>query len=283
MAILGIAVLSLFVPDPVTVKFHRDTEVEFGWISRVLAHPQLLRLDIGVLVLHFVMTATLFTLPLVWVKQHGFPLMHHWWVYLPILFFSVLVVLPFIILGEKKRQLKQVFIGAVFTLGLACLMLWAGISNWWMLVMALWIFFIGFNLLEASLPSLVAKYAPAAHKGTAMGAFSTAQFLGAFLGAMMAGWVSDHFGEAYVFLTNAGVVLLWLGMAVSMRQPPYLSSELLRVGDIDAKAASELVMKLTGIRGVAEAVVIPQDGIAYLKVDKKALDRAALLDYSIDD
>ena len=115
-----------------------------------------------------------------------------------------------------------------------------------------------------------------------MGAFSTAQFLGAFLGAMTAGIVSDHYGEAAVFLVNSGVVAIWLGIAVSMRQPPYLSSELLRVGDLDAKAARELVMKLTGIRGVAEAIVIPEDGVAYLKVDKKALDREALLDYSID-
>ena len=282
LAVLAIGVLSLFVPNPVSARFHRDTEVEVGWLGRVLAHPQLLRLDIGVLILHFVMTATLFTLPLVWVKRHAFPVMHHWWVYLPVMFVSVLVVLPFIILGEKKRQLKQVFVGAVFALGVASLTLWAGVHSWWILVAALGLFFIGFNLLEASLPSLVAKYAPAAHKGTAMGAFSTAQFLGAFLGAMTAGAVSDHYGEAAVFLVNAGVVAVWLGIAVSMRQPPYLSSELLRVGDLDAKAARELVMKLTGIRGVAEAIVIPEDGVAYLKVDKKALDREALLDYSID-
>lgn len=282
LAILGIGVLTVFVPTPVTARFHRDTEVELGWLSRVLAHPQLLRLDIGVLILHFVMTATLFSLPLIWVKQHNFDVMHHWWVYLPVLFFSVLVVLPFIILGEKKRQLKQVFVGAVFTLGVSCVLLWFGANQWWLLVMGLGIFFIGFNLLEAGLPSLVAKYAPAAHKGTAMGAFSTAQFFGAFLGAMTAGWVSDHYGEVYVFLVNAGVVAVWLGMAISMRHPPYLSSELLRVGELDAKSAAELVMKLTQVRGVAEAVVIPEDGVAYLKVDKKALDRQALLDYSID-
>jgi len=282
LAVLAIGILTVFVPTPVTVRFHRDTEVEVGWLLRVVAHPQLVRLDVGVMILHFVMTATLFALPLIWVRQHGFAVIHHWWVYLPVMFGSVAVVLPFIILGEKKRQLKQVFIGAVFTLGIACLLLWSGEHHWWVLVAGLWVFFIGFNLLEASLPSLVAKYAPAAHKGTAMGAFSTSQFFGAFLGAMTAGWVSDHFGEANVFLVNAGMVAVWLGMAVSMRQPSYLSSELLRVGDLDAKRAAELVMKLTQVRGVAEAVVIPEDGVAYLKVDKKALDRQALLDYSID-
>ncbi len=283
LALCGMAIVGLFVPTPVTVKFHRDTEVELGWLRRVLVHPQLLRLDIGVLILHFVMTASLFALPLIWVKQHGFEVAQHWWVYLPVMALSVILVLPFIILGEKRRQLKQVFIGAVLALAVACFILWDGVAQWWVLVGGLGLFFVGFNLLEASLPSLVAKYAPAAHKGTAMGAYSTAQFLGAFLGATTAGWVSDYYGVSTVFLVNGILVILWLAMAVSMRQPPYLSSELLNVGTQDARGARELAMKLTTIRGVAEAVVLPDDGVAYLKVDKKALDRQALLDYSIDD
>ena len=115
-----------------------------------------------------------------------------------------------------------------------------------------------------------------------MGAFSSAQFMGAFLGAMVAGFVSQHYGEAMVFLVNGLLVLLWCGMALSMRHPPYLSSRMLRVGVIDDRAARELVVRLTAVRGVAEAVVIPEDGIAYLKVDNKALDKDALYAYSVD-
>ena len=115
-----------------------------------------------------------------------------------------------------------------------------------------------------------------------MGAFSSAQFMGAFLGATAAGWISHHHGETSVFLLNAILVGLWLGIAISMRQPPYLSSELINVGPIDKDRARSLAARLTGIRGVAEAVIIPEDGVAYLKVDKKALDRDALLDYSIE-
>jgi MFS family permease len=148
--------------------------------------------------------------------------------------------------------------------------------------MSIWLFLVGFNLLEASLPSLVAKFAPAAHKGTAMGAFSSAQFLGAFLGATSAGWITQHHGESNVFLINALLAAIWLLLVISMRNPPYLSSELINVGDVGKEQARALVAKLTAIRGVAEAVVIPEDGVAYLKVDQKALDREALLDYSIE-
>ena len=81
---------------------------------------------------------------------------------------------------------------SVLALTIACLLIWQLNANWWALMMSLWLFFVGFNLLEASLPSLVAKYAPAAHKGTAMGAFSSSQFLGAFFGATAAGFISQH-------------------------------------------------------------------------------------------
>lgn len=282
LAGVAILIVAFVVPTPVSTRFHRDTEVEFNWLKRVLSHPQLLRLDIGVFILHFVMTSSMFTLPLLWVKQHGFDLEHHWWLWLPVFTLSVIPVLPLIIIGEKKRQLKQVLVIAVLALTIACLLIWQLQANWWVLVMALWLFLVGFNLLEASLPSLVAKFAPAAHKGTAMGAFSSAQFLGAFFGATVAGWIGQYHGPASVFLINAVLVGLWLGIVISMRQPPYLSSELVNVGPVDKEQARTLAIKFTGIRGVAEAVVIPEDGVAYLKVDKKALDREALLDYSIE-
>lgn len=281
LALLGMAVITLAVPTPVAGRFHRDTEVELDWLRRVLAHPQLLRLDIGVLILHYVMTATLFSLPLIWVKEHGFGITDHWQVYLPVLVLSVVVMLPLVIIGEKRRQLKQVFIGAVLLLGLMNLLFWQASTHWWLLVVGLWGFFVAFNLLEASLPSLVAKFAPPAHKGTAMGAFASAQFLGAFLGAVSAGYVSHHYGVANIFLVNAVLLGLWAGIAISMRQPPYLSSKLLQVGSLDAQAARKLAMQLTAIRGVAEAVVIPEDRIAYLKVDNKALDKEALYAFSV--
>ena len=280
LAALALAIIVLVVPTPITTRFHRDTEVEFNWLGRVVRHPQLLRLDLGVFVLHFVMTATMFVLPLIWVKTHHFEVANHWWVYLPVMGLSLILVIPFIVIGEKKRQLKQIVIMSVLALASACLLIWWQHTHWWMLIIGLWLFFVGFNLLEASLPSLIAKFAPAAHKGTAMGVFSSAQFLGAFFGATCAGWVSQNLGASHVFMLNAVLIGLWFGMVLSMRQPPYLSSELLNVGPVNKQQAQELVVHLTAIRGVAEAVVIPEDGVAYLKVDQKALDRDALLDYS---
>ena len=277
----AMALIWFYIPKVQIARFHRDTEVEWAWLGRVLGDMQLLRLNAGVLILHFVMTSTFFSLPLIWVKQHNLMVAQHWQVYLPMMVLAILLVLPFIMLGEKKHQLKQVFILAVVFLVLASFGLWVSVLQWWALVALLGLFFVGFNILEASLPSLVAKFAPPAHRGTAMGAFSTSQFMGAFLGAVSAGWISGHYEPAVVFLINGVLVLVWLGIALSMRQPNYLSSQLLYVGPLSTAQAQLLARELTTIKGVAEAVVIPEDGVAYLKVDQKALDKAQLYKYSL--
>jgi MFS family permease len=118
-------------------------------------------------------------------------------------------------------------------------------------------------------------------KGTAMGVFSSSQFLGAFMGGMIGGWLHGAFGMEAVFGLAAVMSVIWFLVASTMQSPRYLSSYMVRVGDVDERSAKRLSAELTGITGVAEAVIIIEDGIAYLKVDLKALDREALQQYSV--
>jgi MFS family permease len=141
---------------------------------------------------------------------------------------------------------------------------------------ALLLYFTAFNLVEASLPSLVAKMAPAAAKGTAMGFFSTSQFLGAFAGGLLGGMAHQTHGIEGVFLVGAGAALVWLLVVSGLSNPRYLSSQLLNVGVLDEVEARLLTQRLLEIPGVAEAVVVAEDGVAYLKVDKSNLDPEAL-------
>lgn len=280
LALFGIVLVVFRVPTPVVSRFHRDTNVDPGLFKKALTDGQLLRLDFGILILHMIMMATFMAIPLILKQQMELAPADHWRVYLPVLILSVVLILPLIIQAEKKRIMKPILVGAVFGLGLACAGMFAWHQNLGGLVLMLVLFFTAFNLLEASLPSLVAKIAPAAHKGTAMGAFSSAQFLGAFLGGVMGGWLSQEYGLSGVFLGNAALAGLWLVIAVTMKAPGYLTSHLLRVGEVSAERAEELVNQLSEVAGVEEAVVIPEDGVAYLKVDKKTLDRDALLAFS---
>ena len=138
------------------------------------------------------------------------------------------------------------------------------------------VFFTGFNLLEATLPSLIAKMAPPDAKGTAMGIYSSSQFLGAFAGGALGGWLRGLYGLKGVFAFATLGALAWLLVAWTMRSPRYLSSYLLNVGALDEVEARLLALRLGQVRGVAEAVVIAAEGVAYLKVDRHALDEVAL-------
>ncbi|MGH8552319.1 MAG: MFS transporter, partial [Methylococcales bacterium] len=125
-------------------------------------------------------------------------------------------------------------------------------------------------------PSLISKIAPLENKGTAMGIYSTSQFLGAFLGGSGGGWLNGKFGVESVFIACAGFAIVWLVIAITMQPPRYLSSLLLNVGELDEHEAARMSEQIARITGVVEAIVLPHDGAAYLKVDKNALDYSRL-------
>lgn len=281
LALGGITVAKLWVPSPVRSRFHRDTEVDVHWLWQALSDRQLLRLDIGVLILHLMLVSMFMVVPGLLEEQLGLDVHHHWQLYLPVLFFAVLAMVPFIIIAEKKRKIKQVVTGAVVVLAISQLLLPMLRDTMVGMVFVLWLFFTAFNLLEASMPSLVAKLAPAAHKGTAMGAYSTSQFLGVFLGGLSGGWLSQHFGLSGVAAFNVLLALCWAALALSMRKPQYHSSYLLNIGQVTEQKAQELVEALSAVNGVVEATVVAEDGIAYLKVDKNRLDMDTLHSYAV--
>lgn len=276
LACCGIAVLYLLVPQPEISRPHRDAQPIPAQFIAVLRDGQLLRLNFGILSLHMVLTATFTVLPLILRDNVGLPSQHHWYVYLPVMALSVAAMVPFIIFAERRRRLKQVFLGAILVVAGAELAL----AFWHMTLVSvcvlLFLFYVGFNLLEATLPSLISKVAPADSKGTAMGFYSSSQFFGAFLGGSLGGWLQGWMGVSGVLLFCSGGAALWFLVASSMRNPRYLSNHLLQVGIIDAHRARLLALRLTQVRGVAEAVVIGEEGIAYLKVDKHALDEQGL-------
>ena len=275
LALFGMAVVRFRVPNPVESRIHRDAEPVASQFGRVLYDEQLLRLNFGIFILHLLLTATFVAAPLA-LRDAGLASHQHWQVYLPALTFSMVAIIPFIILAEKRRQLKAVFMGAIATLALVELGLTALPDTVLEMTVLLLVFFTAFNLLEATLPSLIAKLAPPDAKGTAMGVYSSSQFLGAFAGGAMGGWLNGQFGPHGVFAFATLGALAWLLVAWTMREPPYLSSYLLPVDILDEVEARLLTLRLIEVPGVAEAAVVADEGVAYLKVDRRTLDEALL-------
>lgn len=282
LALISLAIVLFLVPQPLTVRVHRDTEAVAGDFLSVLRDPQLLRLDLGIFVLHLVLTANFVVLPLVLRDQGQLASGRQWELYLPVLLISFAAAVPFIVVAERRRRLKPVFVGAVGVLMLAELSFTLDEHSLMGLAVSLFAFFAAFNLLEATLPSLVAKFAPPDRKGTAMGVYSSAQFMGIFVGGAAGGAVHGALGPKGVFVLGGLLIMLWLLAAVTMRRPRYLSSYILNVGRMDTERARRLVGELTSVRGVAEAVVVAEEGTAYLKVERHALDRARLREFSVD-
>ena len=275
MALIGILIIMFMVPRSTGPLQHRESGVARQALLPTLKHPDLLRLDLGIFVLHAMLMSSFVALPLALVEKAGLPKEQHWWVYLTALVISFFAMIPFIIYGEKRRKMKRVLLGAVMTLMLTELFFWQFGGSLRALVIGTVVFFTAFNLLEASLPSLISKVSPAGGKGTAMGVYSTSQFLGAALGGILGGWLYQHGGLGLVFVGCALLGVFWLLAAATMREPPYVTS-LRRPLAETALADSGLVGRLLAIPGVSDAIVVAEEAALYIKVDTQQLDRALL-------
>ena len=199
-------------------------------LGSVLKNTELLRLDFGIFALHAMLTASFLVVPALLHARLNVNSHSQWMIYLPVLL-SIAVMVPAIIIAEKHRRMKAVFVAAVAALVVSQCMLVLGKDDVYIVLAAITLFFAGFNVMEASLPSLVTKTAPPEAKGTATGIYSSSQFLGIFIGGVVGGWVHQTAGDGGVFACSAGLALLWLLVAATMKQPSYLTTRLIRIGE----------------------------------------------------
>jgi len=275
LSLLAIFVVLFIVPDPKHSRVHGDAQLVPDQFTTVLKDKDLLRLDYGIFILHLILTASFMIVPLL-LRDAGLVPKDHWMVYLPVLVTSMAAIIPFVIIAEKKRKMKIVFIGAVATILLANIVLYFFNAKLIVLIAGLWLFFCGFNLLEATLPSLISKTAPGNLKGTAMGAYSSSQFMGAFIGGTSGGWVYGEYGANYVFLFCACAAASWLIVALFMNAPQYLANLLISTENIAADKLAAFVADIAGVDGVADANLQSNEQVIYLKVDNAVLDKDKL-------
>jgi MFS family permease len=278
LAALAILDVKFLVPDPLITRFHSDAEAAPSKLKDVLKDAQLLRLNFGIFALHAAQMAMFVVVPFAIKQTSGMSENDHWMIYLPVMVVSFALMVPAIIYGEKRAQLKRVFVGAIAIMLGAQLLFASSVSHFWGIVISLSAYFIAFNVLEASLPSLISKIAPAASKGTAIGVYNTAQSLGVFIGGTLGGYLSHYHGFASVFVFCSVLMGLWLLFAVSMKTPPAVKSKMYHVDELNAAAAKRLSSSLGKLPGVREAVVLAEEGLVILKVDMlQAFDESEAL------
>lgn len=234
MALACVAVVAWWTPpEP---KQHKN--VPRGKLSDVLRDPALLRCDVGVFVLHAVQVAMWVAIPALLV-QAGLPKEHHWWVYLPAVMASFFVMGGTLFPLERRGYLRAVFLFSIALVGLVQLGLAAAARAPAVgtLSLLLFVFFCGFNMLEASQPSMTSRIAPAHARGAALGVYNTLQSVGFFFGGAVGGWVAKNVGYPGLFASCAVLSVLWLVVAWPMKAPaPRRTAEEVLADDADAQA-----------------------------------------------
>lgn len=271
--IMGLAAIFMLLLVPKVTRHHKNFQQGYlTQLKQVIRMGDLNRLHVSVFALHLLLTAMFIYLPSQLIEYAKIPLAQHGWVYLPLLILSLFFAFPSIIIAEKYRKMRGIFLSAIAGIIGGLLILIFGYESKYILLTGLGIFFIAFNVMEALLPSWLSKAAPIQSKATAMGVNASGQFLGAFFGGTLGGQLLMLQNTALGWSVLAGIAILWLLVSFGLAQPRYLSSLVLPLPQV--VETDEWTSKLLAIRGIEEVVVMPEQQVAYIKVDKQCIDDA---------
>ena len=275
--IMGLGAISMLLLVPKVTRHHKNYQQGYlSQLKQVLKMGDLNRLHVSVFALHLLLTAMFIYMPSQLIEFADIPLSKHGLVYLPLLVISLFFAFPSIILAEKYRKMRGIFLTAIGGIVLGLLILIFGYESKYILLAGLGFFFIAFNVMEALLPSWLSKSAPIQSKATAMGVNASSQFLGAFFGGMIGGQLLMLNNTALGWSILSGIAIVWLLISFSLTQPRYLSSLVLPLPE--SKQTDEWTSQLLAIRGIEEVVVMPDQQFAYVKIDKQLIDEAARQD-----
>ena len=274
LTLASMAVVAFWTPAPAVSKLHEDAQAQPSRFGEVFADRRLMSLNFGIFALHCGMMALFTTLPFIMVDL-GLDKTVHWKIYFPATLLGLILMVPAIIVGETRNRLKQVFIsGIVLTLiALAALML--SLHSLWLIAACLIVYFIGFNILEASQPSMVSKIAPADLKGTAMGVYNTLQSIGLLCGGLAGGMLYQNYGMYAVLSFTLVLTAAWLVSAILSPAPKPVKNIAFKIGTSWHGRQEALHFALGKVAGV-EHISFSSDGeTVYIKALQKGFDEAA--------
>ena len=282
LSLSAILVVRFVVPTPLNINTSKTLKEPAPSFKFILKNKELSRLNFGIFALHAAQMAMFIVVPIALATSGGMDVNQHWKVYLPVLLSSFVFMVPIIIVSEKFNRAKLVFISSIFLMLIAQLMFGILINVFWGLVASLFVYFVAFNVLEASLPSLISKIAPPSAKGTAIGVYNTCQSLGVFFGGLLGGFLADVGGSFSVFSFCAILMTLWVGFALSMKAPPAIKTLMFMIQNKSLlKSPKQLAVvqqQLKKIKGVRDVLILLEEGKVMLKVNKhEAIHEASII------
>ena len=272
LGLVGFFIVFKLIPKTISLRNNRETQTDLQQIGQLLKSPELFRLNIGIFFHHLTLMAAFVVVPTILVQQLTIGEDQLWWVYLSLLGGGFVAMVPAIIMAEKRNAQKPFFIAAIVIMMVSMFVL-GNTQGSILTLLMLFSYFAAFNLLEAFLPSWLSKVSPAGNRGTAMGIYSTCQFLGTFMGGVLGGWGLSSFGADGLLILLAAMLLVWVILATQMSSPRPLQTIILQVGK---RKPNEFIKSVSTIVGVEDILLLEGDDLAYIKVDKTAIDVAEL-------
>ncbi|MGB0458735.1 MAG: MFS transporter [Porticoccaceae bacterium] len=272
LGLIGAMIVFKAIPKTFSMRQNRETQTDLQQLGNLLREPSLMRLNIGIFFLHLTLMAAFVVIPNVLVQQLAVSPDQLWWVYLSLLGGGFIAMLPAMIFAEKRNAQKKIFVLAVALMTFAMLVL-GSTDGVVLTVSMLFIYFAAFNLLEALLPSWLSKVCPVGNRGTAMGIYSSCQFLGTFTGGVLGGFALANVGIDGLFWLLGLILLFWCLVAATMASPKPLQTLILQVGETKA---SDFVKSISNIVGVEDILLIEGEDLAYVKVNKNLIDLESL-------
>ena len=275
LGVIGVFVAFFLIPKAASMRRNRESMADTRQMKGLLREPNLMRLNFGIFALHFALMAAFVAIPTMLSNELGINESNLPWVYLGLLGGGFFVMLPLMILAEKFGYQKLIFIVSVAIMALATAVL-SGQRGPSLTPLMLLIFFAGFNLLEATLPSWLSKMCPVGNRGTAMGIYSTSQFFGAFAGGLAGGWSLHEFGVDGLFVTITLILLIWAFVSVGLKSPRPLQTVVLSVGSMEQQDFLKIVSNVTGVEDI---LLLKGEHLAYVQVDRLHVDMPSLQPY----
>lgn len=272
MAMMGITAIFMLMLVPNVKRYHQVTSQNYQQqFKQVLMIGDINRLHFSIFVLHLMLAAMFIYIPSQLIHFADLPLAQHGLIYFPLLLVSLLFAFPSIILAEKYRKMRGILVTAVAGILMSFILLAWGAQSAYVLFLALGLFFIAFNIMEALLPSWLSKAAPIQSKATAMGINASCQFLGGFCGGMLGGQLLGMENTMIGWGILMVIALIWLVVMFGLSQPRYLSTIVMRLNE-QVQYAEEFIQQLLTLNGVEEVMMMPDNEVIYIKLDRKLVD-----------
>ena len=278
LGVLALLVLVFRIPTPEMSSLNLDASVENKLLVPVLRDLRLWRVNISIFVLHYLLISLFSVLPLIFLRTGEIETRDHWLYYLVLLFTSFLAMLPFMWLSDRLQDIRIVLVIMVSLSLAAFLALGTYYSFRWVIAGTI-LFFMAFNLLEVILPAQLGKMADAGTRGTAMGVYTTCQFLGIFAGGAVSGWVLSVSDISTLMFVDAGIVVFWLLVCLTYPQLQAIGLRTISLREMSHLAPNAQAEGLLSVAGVIDAVIIKEEQVAYLKVDETAFKDENLSDW----